>query len=253
MKEEEYLIKRLKELADNAWKKNIYTNTNFLNMAELSLFYREAPSICAVKNFYRVWGGTQYCERCVIMFGNEEEFGFDIPFPIACIHVKPVQKKFADSLSHRDFLGALINLGIKREMLGDIIIKNNEAFVFCMDDMAEYIIGSLDRVKHTIVKCSQTVEIPDIWKDNIKKSSVNVVSLRLDAMVAEVYKMSRSMAQGLIREKKVFVNGRLNENNSGNIKEEDVISVRGYGRFIFKSVNYTSKKGRLNVAVEIFG
>ena len=252
MKEEEFLLKRLKELSDSAWKKNIYTFTGFLNMAELSLFYKEAPSICASGHFYKVFGGMELCERCMIRFGSEESFGYDVPFPIACIHIRPTLKKFSDALNHRDFLGALINLGIKRETLGDIVIRDNEAFVFCVEEMAEFIVDNLDRVKHTSVKCCVTENVPEISRENLKECNINVPSLRLDCIVGEVYRLSRASAQGIIREKKVFINGRLCENNSCNLKAGDVVSVRGYGRFRFKGENYISKKGRVNAGVEVF-
>lgn len=252
MNEDEFLLKRLKDLADMAWRKNIYTNTDFLNMAELSVFYTPARSVCNNDNFYRVWGGSEYSERAVILFGNEEEFGYDVTFPVSCIHIKPILKKFADKLTHRDFLGALINLGIKREVLGDIIVRDSEAYVFCLTDMSEFIAANLDRVKHTSVKCQVTQDIPDIWQDNIRERNINVASVRLDAVVGEVYRLSRGNAQELIRLKRVFVNGRICENNSRVLKEDEVISVRGFGKFIYSGLNYVSKKGRSNVKVREF-
>ena len=250
MNEEEYFIKRIKDLADSAYRKNVYTNTGFLNMAQLSLFYREASIGCPVK--WRVYGGSSYCERAIVMFGSVEEFGYEQEFPISCIHVRPSLKKFADKLTHRDFLGALINLGIKREVLGDIVIYDNEAFIFCMEDMAQFIKDNLDRVKHTVVKCEITKDVPDVWTDNIKEININGASKRLDVVVGEVYRLSRSQSQNLIREKKVFVNARQCENNSGLLKDGDTVSVRGYGKFIFVGENYISKKGRLNMTVKIF-
>lgn len=252
MNEDEFLIKRLKDLADSAWRKNVYTNSDFLNMAQLSLFYSKAQTVCEDRKFYRIWGGSEYSERAIIMFGNEEAFGYDMSFPIACIHITPTLKKFADKLTHRDFLGALINLGIKREVLGDIIVRDNEAFVFCLDEMAQFIAENLDRVKHTSVRCKATMDIPNVWENNIKEQNINVASVRLDAVVGEVYKMSRSKAQEIIRLKKVFVDGHVCENNSRVLKEGEVISVRGSGKFIYAGLNYISKKGRSNVCVRVF-
>lgn len=251
MREEEFLIKRLKDLADTAYKKNIYTTTDFLNMAELSVFYTQARSVCVDERFYKVFGGRDFCERAIIMFGNEQEFGYDMPFPIAAIHIKPVLKKFSDKLSHRDFLGALLNLGIRREVLGDILVMENEAYVFCLEDMAEYIVNNLERVKHTCVKCEITKDVPDI-SANMKETNINVASQRLDAVIAEVFRMSRSASLELIRMKKVYVNGRLCENNSRMLKDDEVVSVRGYGRFVYKGLNYVSKKGRSNVKILIY-
>lgn len=249
---EEYIIKRLIDLKELAWQKSIYTKTDFLNLSQISLFYNNERIICNDKNFYRVWGGAKYCERVMIMFGNEELFGYEEPFPITGIHITPTLSKFSQKLTHRDFLGALINLGIKREVLGDILVHDNEAYVFCIEDIAEFIMSNLSTVKHTSVKCCVTKEIPQDWHNSIEEVRINVASVRIDAVVGEVFGFSRSSAQELIRQKQVFVNSTLCENNSRKLKEGDIISVRGSGKFIYVGLNYLSKKGRSNVTINKF-
>ena len=241
--DEEILKKRFRDLADKAYSRNICMFSNFLGLLELSTFYEISKDFSYVP--YELFGGTDFCERKIIRFGEALS-----PYPIACIHIKPSLKKFSDNLTHRDFLGALVNLGIKRETLGDIIIKDNEAFVFCLENISEFIIQNLDRIKHTSVKCAISDNIPDKSYITIKKLEYNVASLRLDAVIAELCNLSRSQAQAILREKKVFINGRLNENNSYNLKPQDAITVRGYGRFIFGEEIRTTKKGRFYVSVD---
>lgn len=245
MNEDEQLMKRFGELARKAYSRDICLFTNFLSLFELNLFYNIFDSL----NFLNaeMFGGALYCERKIIRFGNEES-----PYPISCILIQPVHKKFADKLSHRDFLGALINLGIKRETLGDIIISDNNAYVFCLNSITDFIIDNLNRVKHTVIKCSQTNLIPKDIVYNIAERTLNVASMRLDVIIGEVYKYSRSQSQQILRDKKVFVNGRLCENNSYIVKHDDTITVRGMGKFIFDTVLNNTKKGRYHVLIRIF-
>ncbi len=245
MNEDELQIKRFRELADKAYARDICLFTNFLNLNELDLFYRTITTYNYVNT--DTFGGALYCERKIIRFGN-----LDTPYPICCIHIRPVLKKFADTLTHRDFLGALIHLGIKRETLGDILICENEAYVFCLDSIADFIIDNLDRVKHTVIKCQKTDTIPETIIYNIAERKLNVASLRLDAIIGEVYELSRSQSQQTLHDKKVFVNGRLCENNSYTVKSDDTITVRGMGKFIFGTIMNTTKKGRFNVIVKVF-
>lgn len=245
MNEEEQLKKRFADLADKAYSRDICTFTNFLGLLELNTYYNIEKELSYVDR--SLFGGNNFCERQIVRFGNIET-----AFPIDCIHITPVLKKFSDELSHRDFLGALINLGIKRETLGDIIIMDNEAFVFCLNKISEFIVENLTRVKHTVVKCNITDTIPENAFNRIKVKEFNVASLRLDAIIGEVYNLSRSQSQNLIREKRVFVNGRITENNSYNVKPEDKITVRGIGKFIFGDTIHTTKKGRFFVDAHIF-
>lgn len=241
--EEELLKKRFRDLADKAYSRNISMYTNFLGLLELSTFYDISRDFSYVD--YELFGGADFCERKIIKFGSAPS-----SYPITCIHITPSLKKFSENLTHRDFLGALINLGIKRETLGDIIIKDNEAYVFCLNNISEFIVQNLDRVKHTSIKCSISPVIPDSSYITISKQEYNVASLRLDAIIAEICKLSRSQAQTLLREKKIFINGRLNENNSYNLKPDDTITVRGYGRFIFNDTIRSTKKGRFYITVD---
>lgn len=243
--EEELLKKRFKDLCDKAYNRDICTFTGFLGLLEMDVFYRMKNELSYVQ--ISMYGGNDSCERQLLRFGN-----IDTPFPISCIHITPSLKKFSDELNHRDFLGALINLGIKRETLGDIIILDNEAYVFCLNNMQEYICDNLTRVKHTSVKCETAASIPDSFVNRTKNIELNVASLRLDAIIGEVYKLSRSQSQNVIKERRVFLNGRLIENNSQEVKPNDKTTVRGMGKFIFGETVRTTKKGRFFINVQIF-
>ena len=161
-------------------------------------------------------------------------------------------KKFADKLTHRDFLGSLMNLGIKRETLGDIIIKDNTGYLMCLDTVADFIANDLTRVKHTSVKCNAVSALPEGMQSEPQEQEEIVASLRIDVLTAAVYNLSRNAVKELFNQRKIFVNSALCENFSFIPKEGDVISVRGKGRFKYGETLGKTKKGRLIVQLFVY-
>jgi RNA-binding protein YlmH len=242
--------KRLEELANKAYNNSQYLFTGFLSMAQLDIYYRMEAELSFVPA--TVFGGTCDCERVMLRFGDEELCGYEQEFPISCIEVSPLIEKFGEELTHRDYLGALMNLGIERGTLGDIVIIGKKAYIFCTDKMAPYIIENLDKIRHTNVRCETTEKIPESTVTRFDRKTLQVSAARTDSIIAKLYKMSRSESVELFRAKKVFVNGRLNENNSGQLKPGDKVSVRGFGRFKYIGVLGESRKGKLNVDVDLY-
>jgi len=245
-KEEVLLIKRFKELSSRSYNRGIFVYSDFLNMYEQDLLFSNIGS------GFSLFGGYETAERQIAVFGSEDELGYSPDFPVSCILVSPLMQKFADDLTHRDFLGSVLGLGIKRETVGDIIIKENQGYIFCRISVADYIVGNLKKVRHTSVKCEIVTEIPEAVNPEKTEKFIIVASERLDVIIAEIYNLSRSESNTLFLAKKVFVNGKLTENNSHKIKAGDVISVRGYGRFNWLGALGETKKGRLKATVEVF-
>jgi len=250
MSEKTLLAQRLTELANRSYNNNQYTFTNFLSVQELSEYYgmERELSFAGVT----VFGGCDIAERQMIRFGNEENLGYIEEFPITPILIKPLSSKFSDDLNHRDFLGALMNLGIKRETLGDIFVKGNEACLFCIDSMAEYITENLTRIKHTTVIASRGCDVSNITEPTLEDKIIQVNSERIDAVIAKVYNLSRGDALELFPKNLVFLNGRLCTENAKNLKAEDKVSVRGFGKFVFANVAGISKKGKTNCLIRIY-
>ena len=245
-KEEALLIKRFKELSNRSYNRGIFVYSDFLNMYEQDLLFSN------VSTDFTLFGGFSGAERQIAIFGNEEDLGYSPTYPVSCILVSPLMQKFADDLSHRDFLGSVLGLGIKRETVGDIIIKNNTGYIFCLDTVADYIKENLKKVRHTSVKCEIATEIPDEVSPELQEKIIVIASERLDAIIAEVYNLSRSESNTLFLAKKVFVNNKLTENNSHKIKTGDTVSVRGFGRFNFLGILQETRKGKLRAKVEVF-
>lgn len=242
MEENSVLKKRFEELYNRSYMQNYNTFTQFLNIEEQSI----------LKNMrlpYTAFGGYDMAERIVAGFGDIYDNGI---FPVKCLCISPVSRKFADALTHRDYLGSLMNLGIKREMLGDIIIDDDRAYLFCLEQIADYICENLKRIKHTTVNAEYSDSLPDNALKPPEITEFIVPSLRLDVLVCKVYNLSRGEGARLFLSGKVFVNSRQTDNSSYTVKENDIISVRGFGRFIFEKVTRKTKKDRLAAAVRIY-
>lgn len=246
-RDEEFLAKRIKDLADQSYRTGLYTYTGFLNQQEQAVYNsikKETAPVTAC-----LFGGVQGCERQILRFGDEESLGYDAGFPICCIEIKPLIEKFADTLTHRDYLGALMHLGIDRSTLGDIMIREKTAYLFCLEKIASFITDNLDQVRHTHVQCRLLEKMPEAVRPQLQAVKLIVPSMRLDVIVAKLCHLSRSQSIALFREKKIFVNGAQQENNSGVLKEQDVVSIRGYGKFICDGIFGETKKGNLNIQV----
>ncbi len=236
--------KRLSELAERANERCYVTFSDFLNMEEQS----ELAALRLPCNYYS-FGGYDGAERIVAAFGNGCEYA---ELPIKIVKAEPLSQKFADKLSHRDFLGSLMGLGIKRNVLGDIVIKENTGYIFCLASIADYIVQNLDKVRRTSVKCSVVPNLPAGAVAEPSEKQIIVASLRLDVLAAAVYKLSRSGVKELFTQRRVFVNSALCENFSYNAKPGDMISVRGSGRFKCGNVLGSTKKGRTVLQIYVY-
>lgn len=248
--EEKLLRRRFAELAENAETQNRYTYTDFLGLGELDIFHKTISQFSRIS--YTLFGGHESCERKVVRFGSAEEIGYDEEFPISCIRISALAPKFAESLTHRDYLGAIMNLGVQRKVLGDIFIFEKEAYVFCLDSIADYLIDEITRVKHTEVKAERTEEVPEEAFPKLVSCSIQIASERMDALLAAVFHLPRSKSQDLIKAGKVYIDGRNCESGSKVPPEGAVISLRGYGRFIYDGLQRMTRKGRLSVQVHIY-
>lgn len=247
--EELYLQKRFKELGEKSWTCSQFFFTGFLSVSDISLLH-DTCDRSGIK--YTLWGGVENTERQIARFGDADSIGYEVPFPIVILKVSPLLMKFADEFNHRDFLGAIMNLGIKRETVGDIIVKGKEAYIFAYENIADYIIENLDKVKHTNVKVERLNELPELLETKKQEEEILVSSTRLDVIIAGKYKLSRSQALQLFKSQKVFLNGRVCENNSYQVKEQDIISVRGFGKMEFIRISGETRKGRIYITVLIY-
>ena len=156
--------------------------------------------------------------------------------------VRPASAKFAETLSHRDYLGAILGLGIERELVGDIIVREKSAYVLCLEQIADYICANLTEVRRTAVRVTaETGPVPDL-APVLKEEHLNVASERLDAVIAAFCGLARGKAEELFTAERVFVNSLPEKRGDRRLKEGDVFSVRGFGKGIYGGIAKETKR-----------
>lgn len=245
-KEETILAKRFLDLSRQAGQKDIVVFSEFLNLNELNIFKQEIPNLYSG---YEIFGGYALSERQMIAF-IPDALCYAWDYPIVCLKITPVNKKFAESLTHRDVLGSLMNLGIERSKLGDILVNKDEIYVFCQEKIAGFLMQELTRIRHTVVK-SEQVEADSLAVEPQKELAEGIVtSNRLDSVIACICKVSRSQASVWIKGGKVFLDNRQILQVTAECKPGELISVRSVGRFRFLDSFGETRKGRLKIKFE---
>ncbi len=249
MNEQELCKKRLLDLSKQADIKGIATFSDFLNLNELNIYHTIKPS------FYtntQVFGGYDSAERQMIAF-IPDALMFIMDYPIRCIHIVPKYPKFAEKLTHRDILGALMNLGIERSCLGDIICLENDYYVFCNEKIYPFIMDELRQIRHTMVDLSEECDYRHLQANiQLEEQYDMIASNRIDCIIAKAFHLSRSEAANYLASEKVFINGKCITNCNQSCEDGAIISVRGKSRFIFENCNTTSKKGKLRVKFSFY-
>lgn len=189
------------------------------------------------------FGGYDDAERVMVCFGEiEEEMWPIVPFEI-------VTKNSAD-LSHRDCLGTVLSLGLKRSGIGDIVIDGHRAIVFASASLADFISQNITKIGGTGVKlkilCGADVAVP---QRQYKEKEVSLSSMRLDCVVSAAVGKSRSTASSLIDRALVFVNYKEITSQSYTVCDGDVVTVRGEGKFLIQTDNRLTRKGRIFVKI----
>ena len=251
MKDERELFrKRLIELAERSDRSMVPCFTPFMGLMEQDIFR------CTEKEFshvpYTLFGGTEGCERVMARFGDEANCSYMPPFPIVCLKGTPLSAKFADDLTHRDILGAVMNLGIDRNTTGDIVIRDNCFYLFCTEGVALHIEENLIRARHTDLRIERVDKPPKGELYRLERQQINSASERVDGITAQFLKAGRSEVASIIEQRRLFINGRVCENGGKTLKSGDIVSVRGSGRFIFRETVKTTKKGRLMIEIDRF-
>ena len=193
------------------------------------------------------FGGYEEAERRIYSFRPSSVPVYEWDYPIDCLKIEPKAIKFSEKLSHRDYLGALLNLGVDRNTIGDILVDENAAWMFCQRKMTDFFLENLCRVRHTTINITLVSNPEEFPKPKMEAISGTCASVRLDSLIALAFQASRSSMVSCIEGGTVYVNGRLVTSNGYEPKDGDIISVRGKGRFCYEGTTGTTKKGRVCV------
>lgn len=193
------------------------------------------------------------CKKTAVFFGGYEgalrTVAGALPegFSTGCFPIVSVSFLFRkqDVLTHRDFLGAITGLGLERDKIGDILVEPGRAVVFADPAAAKFMLSQIDKVGRAGVRVQKGFEPPLPGTDSKKEFSDTIASPRLDCVVAALCNLSRKEAADYIQKDLVSVNSSVNNKVTGKVCAGDIISVRRKGRFVIKSADGVSKKGRI--------
>lgn len=239
MNKEQLTIAKIADKIKKYEKTGIPCITSFLDPSEVAdteVIIRKIPSC--------FFGGYEGAERMILIIGTEE-------FEEAKDYIDIIRIECNKKLSHREVLGSLIGLGISRDVLGDILIRENIADVFITSEISKYVLQNLEKIGREKVKVSKNnydnlIEVEDLSKE-IKTT---VASLRIDAVISAATGTAREISNKLIQNQKVKLNHKIIENTSKQIKIGDIISVRGYGRIELLEVLGETRKDRVRVVLK---
>lgn len=241
---DELFEKRLQELALRASRRGDAEFTHFMDLSQIQL-------AMAAANKERVHllleGGYPDAERKIGAFYDAEP-PENWQWPI-----QPVEISWRPQFGtpeHRDLLGSLMALGFERDRIGDIVLTDGKAYVFAEPDIAEYIVRSLVNAGRITVKCRLAEGVPDLPPPKGKVFRDTVASMRLDAILAAGFSISRSDAAEQISRGKVFINQAQQLRSDLPVHEGDLISLRGEGRLRVESIDGETRKGR--IAIKLF-
>ncbi len=252
--EERLLISKLFDKITLTEKQNKIQTTDFLSPVEMNLLI-DILNLVAHKN-YVTYGGRENAQRQMIILYPDKlesifyENKFDYNSVCNCIRITNNTEQYA----HKIYLGGIIKLGIKREKVGDIVVFDDGADLIVSKEITKFLTSSLQEL--TRFKKSN-IEVVDISKVTVKEQEYKelklvVSSLRLDNIVSELAKTSRSKALELLKQERVFVNYKNEIKNTKMVKENDTITIRGVGKFIICDTLGNTKSGKRVVFIKKF-
>jgi RNA-binding protein YlmH len=235
----------INELASRSLQEAKPVWTDFLDPAEL----QQAQAILswATGVRYNSYGGYQNAERRRLVIYPDYYISQTIELELDFLAIQPGTPS---ELNHRDYLGAILALGLKRQKIGDLVISGQECQVIVVPELADYIQANLEKVgnqKVTVTAIDPEQLNPPNLREKIIKSTV--ASLRLDALAALGFGDSRTKMAREIKALRVKVNWKIANNPDSQLAPGDIISIRGRGRVLFRELGGTSKKGRLGVVL----
>lgn len=253
--EDRFLVAKLLDKIEFVAKRNSVEYTDFLDIRQSKMLEKVMKELKL--NNYFLYGGYLEAERNVlVIFPNKledvfKQGKFDYNSIVEVIRIK-LPNELKGMYSHRDYLGAVIKIGMKREKVGDIITNNNGADLIVLKESAKYILEGLKGLTRFSKSDFEEVKIEElnIAEPKIQRLEIIVPSMRIDSIVSEAIRISRSKASDMIKEERVFINNELITKGSKEAKEGDKVTVRGKGRFKVGNVINTTKKGNLVLEIE---
>ena len=209
----------------NIWSffQNNYVNSNFV--VETNGVFNEA-------------------DRRIIAFNNK----YNMEYPIHILEIK--NKSNFGELKHKDYLGAILALGIERNKIGDILVKDRKAYVPIIDDISKYIINNLTHIGKSPVEIKLLLNSTNLPSFDFEELTINVSKLRLDSIISKITNISRTKAIQLIDTGKVLVNYTKAKDKSQEVWKGTKLTIRGNGKYILGDIIGETRSGKKRVLIK---
>lgn len=252
--DERLLVSKLLDKITLVDKQNKIQVTDFLSPVELRIV-KDVLNLIDCKN-YRIFGGVEDSDRnAIVIFPDKLEVvfsddKFDYNSIFSCIRIINCQENY----EHKIYLGGCVKLGVKREKIGDIVVFEDGADIIVSKDVEKFLVTNLQGLHRFKNSKIDVVNLNQITKkvQKFKEMKIIVSSLRLDNVVAEIVGTSRNKAVELLKQERVFVNYKNETKATKLIVENDIITVRGKGKYVIDEIEGNTRSGRIVAVVKKF-
>lgn len=254
-KDDKILLAQVLDKIELSEKKNKIEHTDFLNLAQIELVQKFINKI-KIEN-YISYGGFETAERKTYIIYPEKFNPIVVQKNISNI-ISIIRIQLPDDLkgkyTHRDYLGAVIKLGVKREKVGDIIVDNEGADIIVDKDISKFLLENLGSLTRFSKSTISEENIENLRQVEIKREEYEIIvsSLRLDNVISELARCSRNKALDIINMERVFINSQSETKKTKQVKAGDMVTIRGKGRFYIKELIGQTRSGRTIIKVEKF-
>ena len=246
-KEDKIMVSKVLEMANTSYMKDILKYTNFLDPREIMLC-EEVLNKAKIK--YEEIVPFSDAEKCIIVFLptylKKEYLDLNEIYGCIKIGIKAQQK-----LSHKDYMGAIYNLGIARENIGDIFVIKNGAYIFCTLKVLDYFLYNVNKVgRYEVTVTKEDVTKISNLERNYSIKNIIVKSPRIDLVASELSSITRNKFTEKIENGEIFLNYKEEYYKSTNVKEGDILVIRKVGKFKINKFKGTTKKDNIKIEVK---
>lgn len=251
--EEKLIIAKLLDKIKTSKKANKIVNTEFLSIYQKQIIQKKLNEL-DIKN-YIFFGGYDEAEGQILII-YPEKFDLDIVVNNIKNIIKVIKivlpKELEGKYSHRDYLGSVMQMGLNRNRIGDIIVYSNKTYIIVLKENAEYLINYLNNLTKFRKSQIELIDYPDIEVKPIEYEDFNILinSMRLDNFVSEIANISRSKAEEMLKQEKIYINSKVETKSSKAVKEKDIIVIRGKGKYFVDKILGENKKEKIIVNIK---
>lgn len=250
--EDKLLVSKLFDKISAVEKQNKIQYTDFLSPIELQILKKVLNSI-KYQN-YIIYGVTSNSQRnIIILFPSKLEEVFsnnNFDFNSICNTIRITNVN--ENMEHKRYLGGLVKLGVKREKIGDIIVCEDGADIIVLKEVTKFLISNLQQLTRFKSAEIEVIDVSETLEKEQEFEEMKIISssLRLDNIVSELAKTSRSKAAQILEEERVFINYENVNKSTKIIKQNDIITIRGIGKFIVDEIAGNTRSGRFIIIIK---